>query len=254
MERVFSNLSGYMVWEKGDDKHVPTHVVMSAEEYKSIVETKRLLKEQIDSLKEVHASEMNALKEKAINYKKKTDKAASEKVAEAKKKVKTAEEEAERQRNLNQNLLRISRERANAERGLQPKKTHKGYRCIGRITQTKVLGEYDRTTHKASYAYVWESTLETPYDGTISIDQIEDRIISDLIGPDGILKMLHVEYCTYDDGLTVIWRGPYYEVVDNADNKNYLFDYRFALNIKNKLWEVQIMTTKPIYTPPEMLI
>ena len=45
-------------------------------------------------------------------------------------KLTRAEEEVSYQKGLNANLLRISRERANADRSLRPKKEHTGYAVV----------------------------------------------------------------------------------------------------------------------------
>ena len=119
--------------------------------------------------------------------------------------------------------------------------------------QTKAIAGHDKKTG-AIYTDVWTATLETPYDGTIPIHQIQDRIFSDLMGTEGILEKLYVKYFTYKDNSSVIWKGSYSEAIDGADaNKNYLFDYKFMINPKSRLWEVQITTTKSIRALAEMM-
>ena len=115
------------------------------------------------------------------------------------------------------------------------------------------INGHDKKTG-AIYTDVWTATLETPYDGTIPIHQIQDRIFSDLMGTEGILEKLYVKYFTYKDNNSVIWKGSYSEAIDGADtNKNYLFDYKFMINPKSRLWEVQITTTKSIRALAEMM-
>lgn len=52
---------------------------------------------------------------------------AVKEIAEMQGALAQAQKDAAYQRHLNENLLRISRERANADRGLKPKKEHTGY-------------------------------------------------------------------------------------------------------------------------------
>lgn len=51
-------------------------------------------------------------------------------------------------------------------------------------------------------------------------------------------------------------KGNYVDAIDEKDNpekKNYLFDYKFMVNPKSRLWEVQITTTKSIRALAEMM-
>jgi len=190
----------------------------------------------------------------AVNYKKKADNEAQAVKDAAKQRVAEAEAERDRQTNLNNNLLRITRERANSKRGLQPKKEHHGYRFSGKIMQTKTICGHDKK-EGAIYTDVWTATLETPYDGTIPIHQIEDKIFADLKGTEGILSKLYINYWTFN-GSDKLWKGNYVDAIDEKDNpekKNYLFDYKFMVNPKSRLWEVQITTTKSIRALAEMM-
>ncbi len=254
MEKAYVGMmGGYAVLKEGDEKHKATHIVLTVDEYNKLVNTKNSYKKQLEDEKTAHTKEVKEINNKAVAYKKKADEDAQAVKDDAERKVAAAEAETERQTNLNKNLLRITRERANAKRGLQPKRSHSGYRFSGKIMQTKTISGHDKKTG-AIYADVWTATLETPYDGTIPIHQIQDRIFNDLMGTDGILEKLYVKYFTYKDNNAVIWKGSYADAIDGADtSKNYLFDYKFMINPKSRLWEVQITTTKSIRALAEMM-
>ena len=199
--------------------------------------------------------DVKKIKEHAVDNMLKAEKAANERVADANAKVAAAEAERDRQASLNTNLLRIIRERANAKRGLQPKKKHPGYRFSGKIMQTKTVRGHNRK-EGTLYADVWTATIETPYDATIPLRQIEDRIFGDLRGADGILHRLGINYWKFKEDPARPWKGKYSDAVspeDNPDGLNYLFDYKFMINPKSQLWEVQITTTKPIKALAEMM-
>lgn len=237
----------------GDEKGEASHVRLTASEYDKLIEARDSYKKQFEDEKAAHAKDVSTLNQKAKTYKDNADAEARKKVNAANERAEAAEEEAERQASLNKNLLRIIRERANAKRGLKPKRKHPGYRFIGKIMQTKAIAGHDKRVG-AVYADVWTATLETPYDGTIPIHQIQDRIFSDLMETEGILQKLYVEYFTYKDNKSVIWKGSYSEAIYEADmNKNYLFDYKFMINPKSRLWEIQITTTKSIRPLAEMM-
>lgn len=255
MEKAYVGMmGGYAVLKDGDEKHKASHIVLTIDEYNTLIRDKKSLKSQLDEEKTAHTNDVNEINRKAVAYKKKADEDAQAVKDAAEKRVAAAEAETERQTNLNRNLLRITKERANAKRGLQPKRSHSGYRFSGKIMQTKTIAGHDKKTG-AIYTDVWTATLETPYPGTIPIHQIEDKIFEDLKGTDGILNKLYVNYWTIQDS-TKLWKGDYQSAIDEKDNperKNYLFDYKFMVNPKSKLWEVQITTTKSIRALAEMM-
>lgn len=120
--------------------------------------------------------------------------------------------------------------------------------------QTRTVSGHDRRTGN-SYADVWTATLESPYPGTIPIHQIEDKIFEDLKGEDGILGRLYVNYWTFNDS-SRLCKGSYQSAINETDNpegKNYLFDYKFMINPRSNLWEIQITTTKSIRTVENMM-
>ena len=248
-ERMYHGLTG---WREEDDRHAATHMLLSMKEYealcherdKAIQDRKRIIKEANDYKA---AAESQASADIADIRKK-----ASEKILELCMRAEKAEAEAERQMDLNKNLLRITRERANAKRGLQPKKKHPGYRFSGKIMQTKTVSGHDKR-NGTLYSEVWTATLETPYDATIPIHQIRDKIFVDLKCEDGILDKLHICYWLFE-GRPELWKGSYEDAMkDNENKENYLFDYKFLANPKTNLWEIRIMTTKPIQALKEMM-
>lgn len=247
----FVKLSERHDGEKGE----ATHIRLTVDEYDGLQKAIASYKRQLAAEQSAHTQDVKKLKEDAANNVLKVEKAANEKVADANAKIAAAEAERDRQAGLNTNLLRICRERANAKRGLQPKKTHSGYRFSGKIMQTKAVRGRNKK-EGTLYADVWTAIIETPYNGTIPIQQIEDRIFNDLRGSDGILSRLGIMYWHFRDDPVRIWKGRYADAVNSDDNPNglnYLFDYKFMVNPKTQLWEVQIMTTKPIRALAEMM-
>ena len=235
----------------GDEKGEATHVRMTVEEYDQLISNLNAYKKKLSKEETAHQKDVKDINDAAVAYKNKANAEAQAKVDAAEARANAAEAERDRQTNLNANLLRITKERANAKRGLQPKKSHSGYRFTGKIMQTKTISGHDKK-EGAIYTDVWTATLETPYDGTIPINQIRDRIFNDLKGTEGILGKLYVKYWTYKDS-DVIWKGTYAEAIEDAKDQNYLFDYKFMVNPKSKLWEVQITTLKSIRALAEMM-
>ena len=252
-DRMYRNITG---WHEEDEKHRATHMLLSLEEYETLCD------ERDQAIRD-----RNKMKQEAKDYKRKADSKANAAIREAndnataqieqmRVRMESAEAEAERQTNLNRNLLRITRERANSKRGLQPKKEHSGYRFVGKIMQTKTICDHDKK-EGAIYTDVWTTTIETPYDASIPIHQIKDKIFEDLREEGGIFEKLYITSWTYAESGD-LWKGTYAETMENAkkfeqEGRNILFDYKMMANPKTKLWEIQITTTKSIRALAEMM-
>ncbi len=254
-DKMYHNITG---WHEEDEKHrgMATHMLLSIEEYETLCDERN---EAIRARNKM-ASDAKAYKEKVdtsarVAIRDANDNAAAQ-IEQMRVRMETAEAEAERQTNLNRNLLRITRERANAKRGLQPKKTHDGYRFTGKIMQTKTICGHDKK-EGAIYTDVWTATIETPYDATIPIHQIKDHIFNDLRSDGGILEKLYIKSWIFKESGDM-WKGTYLEALENAERfdmegKNILFDYKMMANPKTGLWEIQITTTKSIRALKEMM-
>ena len=73
---------------------------------------------------------------------------------------------------LNKNLLRIARERANADRKLRPKKTHTGYVVL---TSSEKEYRYKTMRKENAVAGLWETALQSPYSGDFTDEQKRRR-------------------------------------------------------------------------------
>ena len=94
---------------------------------------------------------------------------------------------------LNGNLIRIIRERANAIRGIVPKKKHDGYLVLSsrqwneRYNHELTLEEYKkkpeefRRWHQFPYtehltAKVWKTVIQKPYDDSLPLSKVCDLV------------------------------------------------------------------------------
>ena len=121
-EFVKKTIVGYKDVPGGSSDPDCTHVILTLNEYKKIV------RERDEAIRTVGIERQNA--DRQMNEEKKNaayqirqvrDQAVKE-IAEMQGALAQAQKDAAYQRHLNENLLRISRERANADRGLKPKK------------------------------------------------------------------------------------------------------------------------------------
>ncbi len=251
---MYKAMVGWSEYRTGDEKHEPTHKLLSNEDWEQIMNYLETLKSKIKTRdqhlkdKDVEIENIHKEhKEEMANIEKK----ASENIARI-------QGEVERQKELNQNLLRICRERSNASRGLQPKKRHNGYMFVSKISQIKVVKERTKKDGNV-YGTAWTATLESPYDVTIPLGQIKDRINSDLFDINGLFDQMNILFFVIEDeeGEKRIWTGEYIDVTEKMkeeNKRNILYDIKFIGNPKSKLWEVKFFTTSEIEPLPELFV
>ena len=213
-------------------------------------------------------------------YERKTDAEAERKVSAAQASARRSEEEAsslreqleeteaalQNEKYLHGNMMRIMRERANQERGIKPKKRHDGYIVLEsrqwteRYTEetwdtedhkkyydndkdrrTAIKNGYLRIDHKA--AEVWKSTVQTPYNASLPIKQVRERIEQEI---GAVLRDINVE-----TRLKTEYNGTYYDFGLNDDGyeKNGMYRWKYKANYRAGLWELVIFTTKSLRVP-----
>ena len=242
---MYKAMVGWSEYKNGDTKHTATHKLLTNEEFDELNNEISKLKKALSKEKKAREAEVQEINAKAVAYKRNADEEAENVKNEALQKVRAAKEELAQQKKLNDNLLRISKERANAKRGLQPKKEHCGYRFNGKIMQVKAITNHERNG-KPIYGDVWTATLESPYDGSMPFDVVEKAIFANLMGADGIFNKLNIK-CFYDSNEKGrLWKGTYEGAYDDGEDINecIVFDYKFMMNPKSNLWEIQFTTTK----------
>lgn len=167
---------------------------------------------------------------------------------------------------LNRNMMRIMRERANQARGITPKKAHDGYIVLEsrQWTEKYIEEKWDTEDHKERYgnangrgyarahgylqtrkasAEVWKSILQTPYEVSLPINQVQYRIdqeIGDVLDDINVTQRLEPEY-----------NGRYYDFgKDSAGYEiNGMYRWKYKANYRAGLWELEIYTTKSLRVP-----
>lgn len=193
-------------------------------------------------------------------YKRKVDAAADQKVVAAQSAQQMAEQRAsileaeksgieeslKKQQNLNNNLKRIARERANARRGIRPKKEHDGYVVLYSMQWRE---RYRDSNGEKCVANVWKSVLQTPYDASLPLDAIQDEIWEELIHavlyPLGFRQAQPVE----KNGEYRTWTGEDEDGIVKELCGLYRWDCK--ANYKSGLWELNLYHTKSLRVPEE---
>lgn len=152
---------------------------------------------------------------------------------------------------LNKNLLRIARERANADRKLHPKKTHTGYVVLA---SSEKEYRYKAMRKETSVAMLWETVLQSPY----SVDFTEEQaraLTAALVRPNESDEALVGRI-----GIDIYYNGSYEDMLHEQrrsgrqeESRNIMLKPRLRANYKTGYWEVIFLHTKPLgLVPAEM--
>lgn len=252
-EFVKKTMMGYREVQGGHSDPECTHVILTEKEYS------KLLRKISDAEQEVRITKDNAGKEirraqgEAQRSIEAAEHEAAQKVAALEKKLAAEKKESEYQRGLNENLLRISRERANADRNLPKKKEHSGY-----VVTYSAEKEYRYKIDRRSWGRVmlWETVLQSPYSADFTEQQARTQIWEDLflVREDNTWQIGRL-------GLNGYLKGKYETLIEkpnwNTDyaHRNVLLtsEIKLRLNFNQLYWEVVIQHTKPLgVVPPDM--
>ena len=232
-ESMYKSLMG---WSVADSKHPGTHKLMTDEEYVDLISDLGAARREKTETERRAAAAIKKAQEEARIEIKECEEAAQERIAEKEAELAAAKREIEFQKNLNANLLRISRERANADRKLKPKKEHTGYVVIS--SQEK---EIRYKVGKKTYpAVIWETVLQSPYNIEFTEEQARKMIFEELLTNNGGWKLA-------DIGITNRFKGDFNEMVENLKDEVYkanrAFNQRLRANYKAGYWEYIVQHT-----------
>lgn len=207
-----------------------------------------ILNNSIISLKNENIINIENLK-KEYNYKiKELQNIHNKEVEDLKHTIEDYKQELQRLKGLNGNLLRISRERANQERNLRPKKVHKGFVILNRQSlYYKLYSNIKQPSRSNQLNYIefpcFKIKIQTPFDASISFDLIEDEIIEAF---SDFMKNLKIDnWYNYD----YIVNQPISKIKDiifNNQYDNFIFKYFYTANFKSNFWDIDVFTKKDI--------
>lgn len=149
------------------------------------------------------------------------------------------------EKGLNENLRRISRERANADRKLKPKTEHTGYVVLS----SKEIRYKYRSGTKYLSTILWETVLEMPYPVDFTLQQVEHEMQAlfrnDDTGDWPIEKI----------GISAHYRKPFEQLIHDPEwtdweEYNVLLDTALRANYKSGYWEMIFHHTKPLGIVP----
>lgn len=221
-------------------------MIQTKQEYETLLNQCNRAKREKEETERAAAREISRVKQEAAHEADRAAQRAQAQIDDLLQQVERKTAEIADQRALNANLLRISRERANADRGLRPKKVHTGYVVV---TSSEKEIRYRGGRNKLLTAKVWETVLQSPYSVDFTESQARQLIEENLLTEkNGLLE---------DVGITLICHGNGYETLTEVENwkeikilHNALFSRQLRANYRVGYWEYIIQHTKPLGIVP----
>lgn len=240
---------GYKEVPGGQSDAECTHVVLTLDEYDRMVMGRARAESETIEMKRKAAASIERAKQEAqtkiLKDREETKKIVDSLNAELEQKRRESDYLA----GLNENLLRIARERANADRKLKRKKEHTGYIVVS-STEKPYRCKVDQRRWKV--VMLWETVLETPYSIDFTEEQAREQT-KELIGNDekgvwlvGLLGINASYNGEYENMLTEKEWSP-----QQKKEWNIMLKRRLRANYKTGYWEVIFSHTKPLGVVPE---
>ena len=233
-EFVRKAMMGYKEVPGGYEDQECTHVILTKQEYADQLKEVNQARREAQSTKYNANREIQEMRREAQAKIAAGEAAAAKTIADLEAALAAEQEESALQRGLNANLLRIARERANADRRLKPKKQHTGYVVIASMEKEQRYKDGNRRWRTVT---LWETVIETPYVVSFEVDEIRS-LIQERIGingncPEGYTKMIEDPE----------WRKVYPE-------HNVMLERRLKANYRTGYWEIIFLHTKPLGPVP----
>lgn len=243
---------GYKLVPGGHSDPECTHVILTLKEYDALLAEKSKAEQQSMTIKNEAARSIQRIKREAEHQMYQAGLDAQQRAESMEQELAEARAEIEYQRGLNANLLRISKERANADRKLKPKKEHTGFVVVS--TGEKECRYKDGDRHWCT-ALLRETVLQSPYSVDFTEAQARKQALEELFQKDENGGSLARKI-----GISAIYqKGSYADLVDDLDwqdiyeKHNVMVEIRLKANFRTGYWELIFKHTKPLgIIPKEM--
>ena len=243
-EFVKKTMIGYKELDGGHSDPECTHVILTLKEYDG------LLREISQAEQKARDEKRKAEEEKRAsqNREQQTVQKANQVIEKWMKALEKEKAESAYQKGLNENLLRIARERANADRKLKPKKKHSGYVVV--VSSEKVYRyKYNRRLEAVK---LWETVIQSPYSVEFPAKQAKKLILQEFFPETGEWEAARL-------GIDRWVAGDYEDFLIAADTDEdflkqnvALMGYRsFRANYRVGYWEVILAHTRPLGVVPK---
>lgn len=253
-EFVKKTMMGYKEVPGGHSDPECTHVILTLKEYNQILQEKR--KAEMDAtIAKSNADKAVAKAERDAAYTaQQARQEAQDKVVAIRVELEQERAENAHQRALNANLLRVSRERANADRNLKPKKERCGYVVVN--SEEKEIS-FKIGSKRLRKVKLWETTIQSPYSVKLSEAVVRKQIEDDLFPKNGDWLVARI-------GITGRLNDSYERFLEEKEQhpEDSFYDGNVVIAQQQRLkrrfrleyWEVAIVHTKPLGDVPEDLL
>lgn len=251
-EFVKKTMMGYKEVSGGASDPECTHVILTDKEYTQQLQKISVAEQEVRNTKYDADREIRQVRSDAQRRVSAAETEAEQRVGTLEQELATAQKEVEYQRGLNANLLRISKERANADRKLKPKKDHTGYVVV--VTEDK---EYRyRVRRQWEKVKLKETVLQSHYSVDFTEKEARTQIERELF-PEG------EQWPIGRIGINGRYKGRYEDMIEDTSlgkdflKRNVLLagQQRLRANFRTGYWELVFMHTKPLgVVPPEMRV
>lgn len=246
-EYVKKGTLGYKAVPGGYSDPECSHVILSKREHDVMMKENLRLEKEVENTKQQAAASIRKAQTEANRQIIQAQEKADEEIRKMVEEVERANAERDYQISLNQNLLRINKEKSNAERKLRPKKEHTGYVVIS--SQEKEV-RYKAGKRMQSLV-VWETILQSPYSIDFPEEQARTQIYNELLTNEGGWKL-------GDIGITSRYMASLEEMVENLGQKifeqNRAYSQRLRANYKARYWEYIVLHTLPLERVPKNML
>lgn len=226
-----------------------SHVILTKQEYDQIMREKAQAEQEKRSAQYDAERAVKKTREEALRHARAAEERARQGIEAIERELAAEQAESEYQRRLNANLLRISKERANADRNLKPKKEHTGYVVVS--SSEKEHHYRDKYKHwKAEM--LWETALQSPYSVDFTEEQARKQMLEELFREEenGCWLIQTI-------GITGNYNGGYGEMIEDAawqevyQQHNVMLDRHLRANFRSGYWEIVFLHTKALGVIPK---
>lgn len=252
-EFVKKTMMGYREVQGNHEDPECTHVILTQKEYSNLLQKIHHSEYEAREAKSTMEKEIRGARSNAEYQVSRVREETGKELATVQEALGRANLESDYYRRLNENLLRISRERANADRNLPRKKDHTGY-VVTYSAEKECRYKIDRRSW--GRVLLWETVLQSPYSAEFTGEQAKRQIWEDL-------------FTAYGDepwkigrlGIDEEYDGKYEDLISESGwvtryaTKNVLLmpEVKLRLNFNVSFWEIVIQHTQPIgVVPPDM--
>ncbi len=241
-EFVKKTIVGYKVVAGGQSDSECSHAILTLEEYNKLLQDIRNAESEEQKTKTEASFEIANVKSKAASDVRKALENAEERISDIQDALDEESRQNAYQKRLNANLLRISKERANSERKLKPKKTHTGYVVI---SSTEKPYRY-KLYHDIITVMFWETILQSPYTIDFSEEQVKEQT------KELLRKDVEDRWIISKIGINAHLGGSYESMIEdeNWGKYNVLLELRYRANYRMGYWELVLTHTKALSIVP----